>query len=119
MDLATARHRLREANRNAWPVGADERLYGIVTARQIEGIKDPSLKFLRHIVALDGKYPYVHSDHPLSLALERMGAAGVDTIPVVSRADIRRIYGVVTLPNVLAAYGVTEETAAAGSKHPA
>jgi chloride channel protein, CIC family len=119
MDLGAARRRLQEANRNAWPVGSGERLYGIVAARQIEGAKDPSVKFLRHILELDGKYPYVHPDHPLSLALERMGAAGMDTIPVVSRADIRHIYGVVTLPSVLAAYGVTEEMAAAGSKHQA
>ncbi len=117
MDLAAARHWLEEANRNAWPVGAAEHLFGIVTLRDIANSKDAPVKSIRHIVSIDEKFPYVHTDHPLSLALERMGTAGVDAIPVVSRADIRRIYGVLTLPNVLAAYGVTAEAAAAGSKN--
>jgi Chloride channel protein EriC len=51
-------------------------------------------------------FPYVHLDHPLSLALERMGESGLDALPVVSRANIRHAYGVVTLPDILAAYGV-------------
>ena len=46
----------------------------------------------------------------LSLALERMGAHAVDTVPVVSRANIRQPYGVVTLTDVLAAFGVGKVT---------
>jgi CBS domain-containing protein len=40
------------------------------------------------------------------LALERMGASGVEILPVVSRADVHQVLGVVTLRDVLAAYGV-------------
>jgi CBS domain-containing protein len=45
-------------------------------------------------------------DHPLTIALEPMGAAGVETLPVVSRADVQRLVGIITLPEVLKAYGL-------------
>jgi CBS domain-containing protein len=57
----------------------------------------------------------VHPDHPLSLALERMGFAAVDAIPVVSRANLRLVCGIVTLPDILAAYGVHHHPQTDGS----
>jgi len=51
-------------------------------------------------------FPHVHSDQGLDLALERMGANGVEILPVVSRADVHQLEGIVTLQDVLAAYGV-------------
>jgi hypothetical protein len=35
----------------------------------------------------------VHVDHSLHFALERMGAAQLDTLPVVSRADVHKLEG--------------------------
>jgi CBS domain-containing protein len=52
------------------------------------------------------RYPHVHRDQGLDLALERMGASGVEILPVVSRADVHQVLGIVTLRDVLAAYGV-------------
>lgn len=52
------------------------------------------------------EFPHVHPDHSLSFALERMGADGLKSLPVVSRADIRQVLGVVRLDDILAAYGV-------------
>jgi CIC family chloride channel protein len=52
--------------------------------------------------------PHVHPDQPLSLALERMGAAGVETLPVVSRVDTSEVQGVITLPAILAAFGIED-----------
>ena len=100
---------LVEMGRNAWPVGNPTRLHGVVTAREIEESK--SARALRDLVAPDAQFPYVHPDHPLSVALERMGAAGVDAVPVVSRSNLREPYGVVTLADVLNAYGVQREGA--------
>jgi CIC family chloride channel protein len=51
-------------------------------------------------------FPHVHSDQGLDLALERMGANQIEVLPVVSRADVHRLEGVVTLRDVLDAYGV-------------
>jgi CIC family chloride channel protein len=51
-------------------------------------------------------FPHVHADHSLHMALDRMGAANVDLLPVVSRANMRQLLGVVTLDDVLALYRV-------------
>jgi len=50
--------------------------------------------------------PHVHADHALHLALERMGKYDLDVLPVIHRADIHKLEGVVTLPDVLDAYGI-------------
>ena len=51
-------------------------------------------------------FPHVHPDQGLDLALERMGANQIDILPVVSRADIHKLEGIVTLRDVLDSYGV-------------
>jgi CIC family chloride channel protein len=109
LDLAAAKKWLEDQGRNAWPVGRDQVLDGFVTLRQIDENKDtPNLSTL---VRATGAYPFVHADQPVSLALERMGHAGVDSIPVVSRTDLHCAQGVVLLPELLASYGVKPETA--------
>jgi CBS domain-containing protein len=51
------------------------------------------------------EFPHLHADQSLSVALERMGAAGVDALPVVSRADVHRLEGIVAVQDVLKFYG--------------
>jgi CIC family chloride channel protein len=51
-------------------------------------------------------FPHVHADHPLHLALERMSKSHIDILPVVNRADIHKLEGIVTLRDVLDSYGV-------------
>jgi len=46
-------------------------------------------------------FPHVHADHGLDLALERMGANQIEILPVVNRADVHKLEGIVTLRNVL------------------
>jgi CBS domain-containing protein len=53
-----------------------------------------------------GGLPHVHGDHPLGLALSRMGSTRHTVLPVVSRANVRMMLGVVTLPDILRVYGV-------------
>jgi CIC family chloride channel protein len=52
-------------------------------------------------------FPHVHADQGLDLALERMGANQIEILPVVSRADVHKLEGIVTLRDVLDAYGVS------------
>jgi CBS domain-containing protein len=106
MDIRTAKARLTEMQRNAWPVADQSRLLGVLTARRLDQITDQDQIILN--VLSEGPYPYVYSDHALSLALERMGSAGADALPVVSRADRRELKGIVTLSGVLAAFGVND-----------
>jgi CIC family chloride channel protein len=51
-------------------------------------------------------FPHVHTDHAIHLALERMSAERLDLLPVVNRADVHKLEGVVTLRDVLNSYGV-------------
>jgi CIC family chloride channel protein len=51
-------------------------------------------------------FPHIHSDQGLDLALERMGENQLDILPVVNRANVHKLEGIVTLRDVLNAYGV-------------
>jgi len=51
-------------------------------------------------------FPHVHADQSLDLALERMGAFHLEILPVVGRANAHELEGMVTLRDVLDAYGV-------------
>lgn len=52
------------------------------------------------------KYTLIYPDQSLIMALEQMGAAAVDSLPIVSRANHGRLLGVLTLPDILNAYGL-------------
>jgi CIC family chloride channel protein len=109
LSVAEAQKLLEEMGRNAWPVGDPKNLYGVVTTREIED--GTNAHTLRDAIPPGSPFPYVHLDQPLALALERMGAASMDALPVVSRANVRESYGIVTLPDILAAYGLERDGA--------
>ncbi len=104
-NMANAKQRFEHENSNSWPVADGNQLLGVISSHQIETAK-PAPSTVQDLVKSADEYPYVHLDHPLSYALERMGAKGVDVVPVVSRANIHQMYGVVTLKEILATYGV-------------
>jgi CIC family chloride channel protein len=67
---------------------------------------EPAMRPLDHAasaIAGPPAGPHVHPDQPLDLALQRMGEAGVDEIPVVSRAGGAQI-GVLHTQDALGAY---------------
>ena len=103
-DLPGARKFLSDRKCNAWPAGEGKVLRGLITKRELENA-GPGAKAVRDLIKTDS-YPYVHTDHPLGFALERMRHANVDVLPVVSRADIHEICGVITLAQILTGYGV-------------
>jgi CIC family chloride channel protein len=92
---------------HAWPVCDDRGVLGVIRLHDLKRDNDTGLgsKRLREIVG-GSEFPHVHGDHALNLALERMGANKLDLLPVVSRANVHHLEGVVTLPDVLALYGV-------------
>ena len=104
-DVAAAKQQFEKEKVHSWPVGDRNYLQGVVRSQDIETAQPPPA-VMRDLIEAHPEYPYVHSDHPLSYALERMGTAGVDVVPVVSRANIRQMYGIVTLAGILATYGV-------------
>jgi CBS domain-containing protein len=79
--------------------------------RNAAGVGDTE-KTLSDLIAADARVSgmvHVHTDHPLGEALTRMGESRHNVIPVVSRANGRVLLGLVTLEDVLAAYGVERD----------
>ena len=102
-----ALERARFSGFRAWPVSDRNGVIGVVSLarlRQWAG-EGSAGKALRELVGADG-FPHVHIDHPLHMALDRMGASQLDLLPVVSRANVHQLRGVVTLEDILAQYGV-------------
>jgi chloride channel protein, CIC family len=52
-------------------------------------------------------FPHLHADHSLTSALERLGSSRLDMLPVVSRADVHKLEGIVVLEDVLRFYGLS------------
>jgi CIC family chloride channel protein len=102
-NIETARDFLAGRKCNAWPAGNEKTVRGLITRHAIESADSTSL--VRDLIKPDA-YPYVHPDHPLSFALERMRNANVDALPVVSRANIRELCGVISQKQILREYGV-------------
>jgi CIC family chloride channel protein len=80
---------------------------GVVNLARLEQelVEDADQKLGKLVEAV--VFPHVHPDQGLDLALERMGANQIEILPVVNRADIHKLEGVVTLRDVLGSYGVS------------
>jgi CIC family chloride channel protein len=52
-------------------------------------------------------FPHVHPDQGLDLALELMGTNQIEILPVVNRGDVHKLEGILTLRDVLDAFGVS------------
>ncbi len=115
--LIDAQRRIAGATFGSWPVMDERGLAGMVRAADITvAVRDgrgaePIRRTTRcgrstPTLSDDEAVPHVHGDHPLGLALARMGATRHTVLPVVSRANVRTLLGIVTLPDILNAYGV-------------
>jgi chloride channel protein, CIC family len=105
MVLTDALAKVENSQWTAWPVVDSRGLLGMVSIEDLRAAasRDPTGTLLQH--ARTQRVPHLHDDQVLDLALERMGAAGVSVIPVVSRLDVRHLEGIVTLPDVMRVYG--------------
>ena len=97
----------REAPLRTWIVSDGRGVAGLITREQLESAaKNGNLEAPVSSIMKAGEFPHVHADHPLDDALDRMGANRMDVLPVVSRANVHQLLGVVRLQDVLEAYGV-------------
>jgi CIC family chloride channel protein len=85
----------------------DERgVIGVVTQSQLEiEVDEESGRLLADLMTA-AVFPHLHVDQGLDLALERMGGNDLDLLPVVNRANVHTLMGIVTIQDVLDAYGV-------------
>ena len=102
-----ALEKVKSSQLQAWPICDERGVIGVISRRSLQQANSDSStnKRLSDFTA-EGDFPHLHSDHSLHLALERMGANQLDLLPVVNRANVHQLEGIVTLQDVLALYGV-------------
>jgi CIC family chloride channel protein len=107
LTVGEALQRTTSSKFQAWLVLDSNGVVGVInrTTLEREFTQDANQE-LRKIVGVVN-FPHVHSDQGLDLALERMGANQIDVLPVVDRANVHRLEGIVTLGDVLEFYGVS------------
>lgn len=115
--VAEAHRRMLGGSFQSWPAEDEEGFAGMIRLADVTNAiaQGRATATVRDLLddgdhrAKGDSVPHVHSDHPLGLALARMGATGHSVLPVVSRANARTLVGVVTLHDVLDAYGVAHQ----------
>ncbi len=91
----------------AWPVAEGNRISGLITLAELErwhawGQDQERLGDL----VRGRKFPHAHADQPIDHVLATMGRIRMDTLPVVSRVDLHQLEAVVTVSDLLRAYGI-------------
>ena len=101
-----ALEQVRSSEIRTWLVGDRRGVIGVINLARLEQelAESADQKIGKLVEAV--VFPHVHPDQGLDLALERMGANQIDILPVVNRADIHKLEGVVTLRDILGSYGV-------------
>ncbi|HYM77401.1 MAG TPA: chloride channel protein [Candidatus Dormibacteraeota bacterium] len=101
-----ALERVRSSEFRTWLVEDRRGVIGVINHARLEreSAESSDKKLIELMDAL--AFPHVHPDQELDLALERMGENQIEILPVVNRADIHKLEGIVTLRDVLDAYGV-------------
>ena len=106
-----ALEKAKASSADAWLVNDESGVVGVVSRESLEKFASAGGGARLLVELLDGQnFPHVHADHSLAAALDRMGAAQVDLLPVVSRADLHHLEGVITLQDVLALYGISNKS---------
>jgi len=102
-----ALEKVRLSEFRTWLVTDRRGVVGVINLAELERelAEDADKKVGELVDAL--VFPHVHPDQGLNLALERMGANRVEILPVVNRANVHKLEGIVTLQDVLDAYGVS------------
>ncbi len=100
MTLREAQERVQGSSQEFFVVGlGGEEWAGISRATLLDLIANSDVR-LFHV--LTGTIPYLHPDHPLDTALRVMGEWPL--LPVVHRANLQQLLGVVSIDDVMRAY---------------
>jgi chloride channel protein, CIC family len=110
MTVKEALEEVRRSEFRSWPVCDENGVTSVVSLERLSQAVSAGEAAKQLLELVDPRdFPHVHVDHPLHVALERMGSNHLDVLPVVSRASKHQLRGVVTLVDVLARYGVEKE----------
>ena len=109
MPLREALERIRASGVRTWLVTDQRGVIGVINLsrleKELEAGEGADKKVCDLVDAM--VFPHVHPDQTLDLALERMGTNQIEILPVVNRGDVHKLEGIVTLRDVLDAYGVS------------
>jgi CIC family chloride channel protein len=107
MTVREAFEQVHSSQFRAWPVTDGRGVVGVISLATLERelAEGAAAKQLGELVDACA-FPHAHTDQSLDLVLERMGTARLELLPVVSRADVHKLEGIVTLFDVLGSYGV-------------
>jgi CIC family chloride channel protein len=90
-----------------WPVAQGNYFLGMLSRETLEcALVDGRVEQPLINIVDTFHVPHLHMDHALHLALERMSTYHLDVLPVIHRAEIHNLIGVVTLRDVLDSYGI-------------
>jgi CIC family chloride channel protein len=115
LTVANARARA-DRRHSAWPVADDNGLRGMVSAQRLDQAiaNGQGGELLGALVPEPGPvegltqdiFPHLHADHSLDVALRKLAETGWDALPIVSRDNVRRWKGTISVQDILAAYGI-------------
>jgi CIC family chloride channel protein len=107
--VKTALEKAGASGQRTWLVRDRYGVIGVLTREKLQEFSDEgmSAKKVRDLIG-EREFPHVHADQSFDLALARMGSAHTDLLPVVSRANVHELLGIVRLQDVLESYGLTE-----------
>ncbi|HUD22454.1 MAG TPA: chloride channel protein [Acidobacteriaceae bacterium] len=100
--------RIRASAMHSALVTDESGVIGVITQSQMEIEADEDADRMLGDCVQQTIFPHIHTDQGLDLALQRMGSNQIDLLPVVSRANIHTLIGIVTLQDVLSAYGIAQ-----------
>jgi len=108
LTVTEALERIRSSEFRTWLVTDRQGLVGVINLSRLAREVDDRPDQQKLADLLGGlAFPHIHSDQSLHLALERLGENQLEILPVVSRADVHKLEGIVTLRDVLDSYGVS------------
>jgi CIC family chloride channel protein len=107
LTVQAASERLQLSPFRAWPLMDENSIVGVLSRATLKSALDSGKGDQTLLSLLEAiEFPHVHTDQALHLALERMSNAHIDILPVVNRADVHKLEGVISLRDVLDSYGV-------------
>jgi CIC family chloride channel protein len=106
MTVQEALEAVKSSEFRSWPVSNDLGVVGIVSQGTLQQeLADGAGGRLLADFVKDLEFPHLHTDQPLNFALEKLGTTHLDVLPVVSRANVHQLEGIVALKDILNFYG--------------
>ena len=107
LTVEDAIERVALSGKRAWPVARGSRIFGLITLAELERCHSWGQDQEQLGDLVRGRtFPHVHADQPIDHALATMGRIRMDSLPVVSRVDLHQLEAVVTVSDLLGAYGI-------------